>query len=346
MSFQNEQKILDNVPEDEREYLSPHDDDDLRKLPAIICAMSNGVGGVVIFENPGEDFDVKVPENIFSARIIWKKYRVDFPEKKIILRIFPANYYDRPVRVRRFAYRRCEGENFISGKTACAKIASDAMDFAFDDAPVNLELDSKSLENFRGKVISNNPELAKFNGLEFLKRTHVYSGKFLTEAGVLLLGCESVCVNLDLSLTREKTVHLRAGNLWNAYFHMLPRIIVPNLRKECAEALREIFTNALLHTDYRLSRNIMIRITSSPAKISIRNSCCNLRPNRNYRLMQIFRLLNAAKGESSGMQKIRNYDGNFELRFDALNFEVESVLRLQPSDESENLENFPDALIL
>ena len=304
-------EFLKSIINEDKEILT---EEDFEKIPEIMCGMSNGNGGWIILEGIE---NIRIDEKNFSKRIEYEKYK--FENAKIILKVYEKVWYEKPVSFKGEVYRRFEGENFISSKKSRMIIARDAMKY-FDDEPIlDKEINSNSLKQY----------LQEKNDLR-----NIYSGfgnnKHLTEAGFLLLGENSVAVKMEL-YNANKRIRLEANNLWKAYYVMLSRIIIPELNLDCRKAIQEIFMNALIHSDYAIKREIKIVITPKPAKITIKNPCAIIRPNRNYRLKKIFDSLikKEIKTEKNGMSIINGYDKNFRLEMDMLNFEVRATLRIK-----------------
>ena len=361
----------------DREFLTLQD---LGKLPDVMCGLANSSGGwavigaekifnmtpsnlstVIKIEVTGIDDsnEIIIPEKkLFSSSIRYEKYEfihntqdVKKGFKKIlVLKIFPAEWYKKPVKLKksRYSIRRYQNENFISSRFSNSVISRNALNVPFDDLPLTgnseeFTLNERSLQQFIKKVrIMPGLMLFEDNEQELLKRTYIYSGKFLTRAGFLLLGENSVNVKAKLFYD-NKLITLKACNLWNAYYHLLPKLNVASLSQNCSYALHEMFVNAIVHADYSINNDIEITITPSPGKITIMNPCAVLRPCKNYRLMKIFNLLGVTRNCDSGMKIIKLYDKNFTLEQDFLNFRVTSVINLSDLSKKQNL---PEPLIL
>ena len=353
----NFREFLALTADDDREFLSSNDK---TKLHETICAMSNGLGGWIILDDvfDYETADLKIQEKYFSSKADFQVYEFNNDtemqnsafndensnaKKYFVLKVEPLIWYNKPMHFKNLVYRRFEGENFISGKKSNAKITSDAMNFPFDDTPVNdKSLNTRSLNQFLSFLKNLFP---RNQNLEILKKSFIYSGNFLTEAGFLMLGTDSVNVKMQL-FHDKKVITLEAHNLWNAYFHLLPKIAVSSLDYDCKNALSEMFLNSLIHSDYRVKNEINIIINKdaqSNPKITIQNPCCILRPNRNFRLMKIFKLLGVSKNESHGLSVIKKYDENFRLELDMLNFTVTTSIELREQTEIPKL---PEVVIL
>ena len=126
----------------------------------------------------------------------------------------------------------------------------------------------------------------------------------------------------------DVNAELEAKNIWRAYTEILPKLTC-KLSRTCAEDFRAIFINALLHSDYNISRKIIITITSNPSKVSIINPGTIRGITRNHRLAKMFEL--------SGISHVKK---TLTLQQDMLNFRVKSELML------EGLETLPEPVIL
>ena len=126
----------------------------------------------------------------------------------------------------------------------------------------------------------------------------------------------------------EINAELEARNIWSAYTKILPKLTA-RLSQKCAEDFRSAFINALLHSDYNISRRINIFITSNPPKVSIINPGTIRGITRNYRLAKMFEL--------SGILYSRK---TFTQHQDMLNFRLKTELKL------EGRETLPEPVIL
>ena len=265
--------------------------DELHTLPHCINALQNSGGGKIILPD-GQELIVPTAENI-------------------------------PVSLEGRVWRRVEGINIISGNWAKSVMANRG---SIDDFPVNDDVDSRLIEDFCGKVIRLHPEFAGFSRSELLRRTGIFSGKYLTRAGSLMFG-----ENLKISATlTHKRLHakLSAKNIWEAYTEILPRITC-RLSDKCSEAVGELIVNALLHADYSISNEITIAITSNPSRITITNPGFLANPKPHNRLTKLFRLSGISGTSHNGINTIKNYCPSFRLEQDMLDFRVIASLRLE-----------------
>ena len=265
--------------------------DSPERLPETICAMSNSCGGKIYYD--GQVIDV--PE------LLW---------------------YRKPITYNGKAYRRIEGENVVSGRWARAMMAN--RDISRDDFPLSCSIDNKQLEAFRSAVISRHNEYKYFRRDEFLRRTGIYSGKYITFAGALMFGN---CINVRAVLRhRNIAAEVSAKSIWTAYIDLLPRL-THKLSGECSAVMREAFINALLHSDYKADTNINITITSGPPRTIIDNPGLIRTDIRNHRLKKIFDL--------AGIN--HEHNGVINLKQDILNFRTIAVI---------SLEGLPEAIML
>ena len=159
---------------------------------------------------------------------------------------------------------------------------------AGDDYPAEgVILHEDGIDAFRRRVTALHGEFGEFSRDEFLRRAGVFSGKFLTLAGSLMFG-EGMSVRAVL---RHKGLcaEVEAVNIWGAYTEILPRL-TGRLSYESAQKFRGGFVRALLNADYSLGRNILITITSGPARAVIDNPGILGKSGKNHRLRKIFAL--------------------------------------------------------
>ena len=168
---------------------------------------------------------------------------------------------------------------------------------AGDDYPAeDTILHEDSIDEFRRRVTALHSEYAEFSRDEFLRRTGIFSGKFLTSAGALMFGG---AVNVRAVLThKELSAEIEAANIWGAYTEILPRLTC-RLSYESAQNFRGAFLRALLNADYSLGREIFITITSGPPRAIIDNPGILGKNGKNHRLTRIFAL--------AGMLPCRKY---------------------------------------
>ena len=335
MRFTDFAEFLELTANDDRQFLGL---DELHKIPETLYSLANSSGGWIItgaeldecdeinIYGLDEDFDI---EKIIDEKIIAEKvsYLIhDFGNVKAI-RVEPAKFYMKPLIYDGKVYRRVEGVNLISSPRSISIMTSEAQEFSRDDFPVRTsKLNEEDIDNFRSTVITLHEDYKTFSRLEFLRRCGVYSGKFLTFAGALMFG-EIIRVQARLKYF-DVNAELEAKNIWSAYTEILPKLTC-KLSRNCAQDFRAIFINALLHSDYNISRRINITITSNPPKVAIINPGTIRGITRNYRLAKMFEL--------SGISHVKK---TFTLQQDMLNFRVKSELML------EGLETLPEPVIL
>ena len=199
-----------------------------------------------------------------------------------------------------------------------------------DDYPfMNAYIDPDCLNEFRERVITLHDEYKKFTAGEFLTRSFIFSGKYLTFAGALMFGN---IIRVRATLNHEnRHVEIEALNIWEAYHDLLPRLI-SKLSLRCRKIYREAFINALLHSDYNIDNKINVIISSNPAKVLIDNPGIILDTTRNHRLRKIFKL--------AGILGNKHDELDITLEQDTLN------LRVKTSFELEGLEKLPTPIIL
>lgn len=168
---------------------------------------------------------------------------------------------------------------------------------AADDSPAdNTILHEDSIDEFRRVVTALHRDYGELPHEEFLRRTGIYSGKYLTSAGALMFG---ECLDIRAVLThRNISAEIGATNIWEAYTNILPRLTC-RLSYDSAQNFRAAFIRALLNSDYSLSRKILITITSGPPRAIIDNPGVLGRSRKNHRLTKIFTL--------AGMLPCRKY---------------------------------------
>ena len=200
------------------------------------------------------------------------------------------------------------------------KISRD--DFAF----LNASIKSESLKDFYETVIRLHKDYKVLRTEEFLRRSFIFSGKYLTFAGALMFS-NIIRVKAELNYS-EGHFEIEEFNIWDAYRNILPRLEA-NLSTESAIILRESFVNALLHSDYNLDNKINILITPEPAKISIDNPGLVRGTVRNKRLEKIFKLSGISESKHKGIETIRNYFSSFKLEQDLINFRTRTKFEIK-----------------
>ena len=327
MNFSSFDEFLDATANDDREFLS---EDEIYKFSETACALANSSGGWIILgvvrefddalnvtglSNSNLNINSLIPREIF--------FETQVLDKILIVHIAPLNHRLKPLFVNGKFYRRVEGVNLISSRRSAAIVAQDAQNFS-DEPAIKFYLNPESLEDFYNTVINLHAECKNFSTEEFLCRSFIFSGKFLTFAGALMFG-NIIKVHAVLDSPTEHA-ELEARNLWDAYKNILPRL-VKKLSPGCSQAFQEIFINALLHSDYHAGNQIDVLITNPP-KVLITNPG-TIRPStRNHRLKKIFSLSGIFR-ESRTLDDVRKFMPTFRLEEDILNFRVKALLRLE-----------------
>ena len=163
--------------------------DEVHRLPEYINAMQNSSGGLIKIEC-GNDISVE-----------------------------PLDWRRKPLVLNGQVRRRIEGQNVICGLWAKSVMASRD---AWDDFAVDDSLNAQSLDSFCGRVLELHPELEDLTSDEFLRRAGIFSGKYLTSAGVLMLG---EVLEISAVLDHEDIhAELHAANIWEACSDVLPRL--------------------------------------------------------------------------------------------------------------------------
>lgn len=288
------------------------------RIPETVCAFANSSGGAIICEGfdpvrfiPHEvPYVHEAPGNFYVPPLAWHK---------------------KPVTYRGRIYRRIEGQNVISGLKAKIIMAGDSHEPSRDDYPVrNMTLNEESLSRFRTKVTGLNKGMKRLSRDEFLRRSGVYSGEYMTFAGVLMFG-DILRVRAVLDYDGGHA-ELNAANIWDSLTEILPRLISP-LSSKCASAFREMFINSLLHSDYNTGNHINLFITSNPPEVFADNPGTNRMAIRNHRLAKMFALSGIASRITNrtlhGLDIIREFMPSFTLEEDMLNFRTISRLILE-----------------
>lgn len=330
LKFSSFSEFLETTADDDREFLR---NGEFSKIPAVACALANSSGGWIIlgaerdwdgeinitgFENKNVIVNVPIPHGISFS---FQKFL-----NIIIIYIAPLEWHKRPILFEGMFYRRVEGVNLTSSAKSAAIIASDAQDFSRDDEPaMNFFINPDSLNDFYGTVLKFHDEYKNFSVGEFLCRSFIFSGKYLTRAGALMFG-NIIKIKAVLNYSGAYA-ELEENNIWDAYKNILPRL-VNKLSSRCSEAFQEIFINALLHADYHAGNVITVRITSDPPKVLIKNPGIIRDGTRNHRLKKIFELAKISR-KRRGLETIKKYMPSFKLEQDMLNFCVASSLELE-----------------
>ena len=206
--------------------------------------------------------------------------------------------------------------------------------FAFDELKVscddfismNASINPESLNNFYETVTKIHPEYKNISIEEFLRRSFIFSGKYLTFAGALMLS-DIIRVRAELKYSFGHVV-IQEFNIWNAYKNILPRLTA-KISGKSAAILKETFINALLHSDYTLDNKINISITPEPAKILIDNPGLVRGSVRNQRLEKIFRLCGISDVKQKGLNTVKKYFSSFKLEQDLLNFRTVAKFKIE-----------------
>ena len=267
-----------NISEQDTQLL---DRDELHRIPECVNAMSNSSGGVIK------------------------------PEGESDIHVEALKWYEKPIALNGRVWRRIEGQNVICG--AWAKSVMACRD-SCDDFPVEgAVLDSELLEDFRKAVLGRNKEYSALTHDEFLRRTGIFSGKHLTSAGALMFG-DGLTIRAVL---RHGKIHaeIQEANIWGAYTRLLPRITRALSAKSSGE-VKNALINALIHSDYNISKRINISILSRPARIIISSPGVITSSVRNHRLYKLFTLA----GISAGI---------LCAEYDMLNFRTVSTIHIE-----------------
>ena len=204
------------------------------------------------------------------------------------------------------------------------------MSFSRDDFPVvNAYIDSDCLNEFREIVISCDERYRNFSAGEFLTRSYIFSGKYLTFAGALMFGN---IIRVRATLDYEaRHVEIEALNIWKAYTNILPRLIC-KLSAQCRKIYREAFINALLNSDYCMDNKINVIISPNPPRVLIDYPGLINSNTRNNRLQKIFEL--------AGILRDEHISQRINIEQDVLN------LRVKASFELEGPAELPQPVIL
>ena len=294
--------------------------DDIERVPETACAFANSSGGEIscgVFDPvslipPGVPYVRETSGSVYIPPLAWHK---------------------RPITLNGKVYRRIEGQNVISWLWAKSVMAGDSHEASRDDFPFEAVLNVDDVGAFTSKVMEFSPGMRRYSRLEILKRAGVYSGKYLTFAGALMLG-DIVSVSSRLEYFGGRA-EIEAKNIWRAYTEILPRLIFA-LSEKCAEAFRKVFVNSLLHADYNADNHITIAITSSPPTVTFDNPGMIRWTTRNHRLSKMFALSGITGGKLNDFDIIHSYMPNFELTQDMLNIRTFAALNLEGHGELPN----------
>lgn len=284
--------------------------DEIDRIPETACAFANSEGGEISCN--GFDPVSLIPPGVPYVR-----------ETSGSVYIPPLAWHKRPVTFNGKVYRRIEGQNVISGLRVRSIMAGDPHEASRDDFPYEARLNEDDVDDFTARVAER---MGRYSRAELLRRTGVYSGKYLTFAGALMLG-DIVKVSASLEYSGGHA-EIEAVNIWRAYTEILPRLTFA-LSENCAQAFREAFINSLLHADYNVDNHITITILPSPPTVTFDNPGMIRWTTRNHRLAKMFELSGITGGELHGLDVIHSYMPNFKLTQDMLNIRTVSVLRLE-----------------
>ena len=328
MNFSGLDEFLKETSNDDREFLS---DEEISNVAPTACAMANSsnIGWIILGAVREFDDEIKItgffhsPLNINSLIPRGISFEVQEVEKVLIIKIAPLSCREKPLFFHGNCYRRVEGVNLISSRRSAMLMAHNS---SLDDGPaVNFYIDPESLAEFHESVIKLHDEYKNFSPEDFLCRSFIFSGKFLTYAGALMFG-NIIRVRAFLDAANEH-VEIEARNIWDAYKNILPRL-VKKLSPGCSQAFQEIFINSMLHSDYRAGNLIEIFITSEPPKVLIINPGTICDEIRNKRLKKIFEL-SGISVKNRNIKSVKNFMPSFKLEQDMLNFRVKALLNLE-----------------
>ena len=357
--FSTFDEFLARTANEDRQFLTV---EELPLFAPTACGMANGAGGWVVLgaewleeEGRAAPRGLRSPDALrdqlaadcgdgktFSAALSVTFHVLQDPAPILLARVLPAEWHERPVCVgqdyARGTWRRTEGVGFLSGVGARFRLGLDALERLKDDRPVRgMSLDDlheESVASFRSAVVRHRPEWSELPLEAFLARAQVLSGGAVTQAGNLMLGRRATRVRAEVRRGNADGEALEVRNLWKAYSDLMPRL-TRSLSPACAAAFRECFINALLHADYDAG-DVTVLLRGGPAVARFKNpglmrtqhrgeSAC-----RNFRLMKVFQLLGAARGDGRGLSLIRRYQPDFALQQDALELTTAAVLNLEP----------------
>ena len=246
--------------------------DELLSLPEYINAMSNSSGGIIM------------------------------PDGQPDIHVQALMLHQKPALLHGHVWRRIEGQNVRCGKWARAVMArrDPCDDFPAEDTALDTEL----LEDFLRAVVRNNKNFSPLSRDEFLRRTGIFSGKYLTSAGAFMFGNG---LNVQAVLKHGNIfAELQEHNLWGAYTRMLPRIIRALPGKASVE-VRNAFVNSLIHADFYISNSIYVYILARPARIVINTPGIISNNVRNHRLYKLFRLAGVSAGTFVAVYDMLNF---------------------------------------
>jgi len=334
LNFSSFGEFLATTSNYDREFLG----DDFSRIAQVSCAMSNSSGGLIILGAEIEfDDEIKITGFFHADLSVINSliprgisFEVQNLEKILIIKISPLSSRQKPIFLNGILYRRVEGVNLISSRRSAMLMTYDP---SFDDQPaMNFSINTESVNDFY-ETMKKIDSVDTSSIEDFLCRSYIFSGKFLTFAGALMFG-NIITIRAVLD-TPYKYAELEARNIWDAYKNILPRL-VKKLSPGCSQAFQEIFINSLLHSDYRAGNLIEILITSNPPKVSIINPGIIHDEIQNHRLKKFFSLAGLlVKGRN--LETVKKFMPSFKLEQDMLNFRVKALLNLEGISKSKNL---------
>ena len=220
---------------------------------------------------------------------------------------------DSPVSLNGNVWRRIEGINVISSKWAKSILASH--DSCDDITIENDSLNYDYINEFRDKVIKNNDYYSQFDMNEFLRRTGIFSGKYITFSGALMFG-DTLRFSAAL-IHKNIHVEIHAVNIWEVITKILPRLTI-KLNHSSSQNLKSSLINTLLHSNYNIDKHINIKIIASPPRALINYPGIITRPENNLRLKKIFDLASMKTAQPQ----------NINQEQDMLNFRIISTIKL------------------
>lgn len=328
MNFSSLAEFLDTAADCDCEFLGG----EISKTAPTACAMANSCGGLIIL-GAEREYDDKIEITGFNQSELdlnslipdGISFDVKNFENVLIIKINPLPAHEKPLFYDGKFYRRVENSNLISSRHSAVLMAGSVLGVPKDDEPaMNLYLDPESLNDFYETVIKIHDEYKNFSHEDFLCKSFIFSGKFLTFAGALMFG-NIIRVRVILN-SDDKHIEIEAQNIWDAYKNILPRL-ANKLSPGCSQAFQEIFVNALLHSDYEIGNFIEIFINSDPAKVLITNPGIITGHARNRRLKKIFGL-SGMSAVGRGLETVKKFMPTFRLEQDMLNFRVKAKLLL------------------
>ena len=185
--------------------------DEISKIAPTVCAMANSTGGAIIlgavlefddeieitgFDDSSLKLNSLIPNEI--------SFEAETHEKILIIKINSSD--KRPLFYDGKFYRRVENVNLISSRRSAVLMARSVFGISNNDRPaMNLYIDQDSLNDFYGTVIKLHDEYKNFSVEDFLCKSFIFSGKFLTFAGALMFGNIMKCFRLPRQIYRNRS---------------------------------------------------------------------------------------------------------------------------------------------